>query len=95
MYLLQTKVLEICTLFCALTATVNGQHGQVSVNKGILCGVLVYKLCQVKKKYDHKLQLFIDKSIPLLILRIRTSVSPPGFCRTTFGIPREIVKKNK
>ena len=84
---------NLYTVFCVLTATVSGQHGQVSVNKGILCGVSVYKLCQVKKKYDHKLQIFIDKSVPLLILRIGTSVSPPGFCRATFGIPREIVQK--
>jgi hypothetical protein len=38
------------TVFCTLTATVSGQHGQVSVNKGILCNILVYKVCLVKKK---------------------------------------------
>lgn len=41
---------NLYTVFCALTTNVSGQHRQVSVNKGILCNVSVYKLCQVKKK---------------------------------------------
>jgi len=41
---------NLYSVFCTLTTTVTGQHRQVSVTKGILCNVSVYKLCQVKKK---------------------------------------------
>jgi hypothetical protein len=41
---------NLCTVFCMSTATVSGRRRQVSGNKGILCNVSVYKLCQVQKK---------------------------------------------
>jgi hypothetical protein len=41
---------NLYTVFCTLTTTLSGQDRQVSVNKGILCNVSVYKIGQVKKK---------------------------------------------